>query len=200
MPNFSNSRSITFFDTEVTTLDINRSALLDITIVTDWEDGSQKVYTTKVKPTARDLELADEEALKVVGYSDELWKDAPTFDEVAYEIADRLKWGPIVAHNAIFDYRQLSSIFTRNGWKEVFLGNANTKKKEFSFSSLIYDTRALAHIFLECERQNMKVLREHFGLSDKNAHTSLKDTADCRTIFYNIITKVLDKNGQKEEN
>jgi DNA polymerase III epsilon subunit-like protein len=195
MPNFANSKSVTFFDTEVTSLDINRSALLDITIVTDWEDGGQKVFTTKVKPTARDLELADEEALKIVGYSDELWKDAPTFDEVAPEIAKRLKWGPIVAHNAIFDYRQLASIFTRNGWTEVFSGSSDVSKKQFSFASLIYDTRALAHIFLECERQNMQVLREHFGLSDKNAHSSLKDTADCRTIFYNIISKTLGQNA-----
>lgn len=195
MANFSNAKSITFFDTEVTSLDINRSALLDITIVTDWEGGNQKVFTTKVKPTARDLEQASDEALKIVGYSEEAWKDAPSFEDVAPEIAKRLKWGPIVAHNAIFDYRQLSSIFTRNGWTEIFQGSSDISKQEFNFSSLIYDTRALSHIFLDCERQNMKVLREHFGLSDKNAHSSLKDTADCRTIFYNIIAKTLGSNA-----
>ena len=191
MGNFSNAKAITFFDTELTNLDPEKSALLDITIITDWSEGGTETWSTKVKPTKAQLKKADPEALKIVGYNEEDWKNAPSIDEVAETIVKKLTWGPICAHNAVFDYRHLTEILKRAGWEEVFMGKTDWSKKQFSLSTLIYDTRALAHIYLDSERQNMAVLRERFELTDEGAHTSQKDTEDCRTIFYNIISETM---------
>jgi len=189
MGNFLTAKAVTFFDTEVTSLDPSRSALLEICIITDWNDGNRDVYHTKVKPTMKELSLADEEALKINGYNRKDWENAPSFDDVAVEIAKRLKWGPIVAHNAQFDVAHLTAIFERYGWKKEF--KANPKNKEFYLGYPVIDTCALAYLYINCERQNMTALRDHFGLKHEGGHGALKDTEDCRIIFYNIISDTI---------
>ena len=189
MANFSSAKAVTFFDTEVTHLDETRSALLEICIITDWEDGQQSVYHTKVKPTLKELALASPDALKINGYNREDWEDAPSFDEVAANIAKALTWGPIVAHNVQFDIRHLTAIFERYGWTKA--NRTNIAEKEFSFGYPAIDTCALAFMYSGCERQNMTALRDHYGLSHEGAHGALKDCEDCRVIFYNIVSETI---------
>ena len=55
MANITNTKSITFLDVETTSLDPAKSAILEITIITDWDDGTQDTWTTKIQP--RDIEL-----------------------------------------------------------------------------------------------------------------------------------------------
>lgn len=185
MPNLASAKAITFFDTEVTHLEAENSALLEICIITDWEDGSQSCYHTKVKPTLKELALASPEALKINGYNREDWEAAPSFEQVAAKIAKALMWGPIVAHNIQFDLKHLTSIFERYGWKRA--NRTNLSEKEFSFGYPAIDTCAVAYLFADSERQNMTALRDHYGLSHDGAHGALKDCEDCRVIFYNII-------------
>jgi len=187
MGNFLTAKAVTFFDTEVTSLDPACSALLEICIITDWNDGNREEFHTKIRPTLKELAVADTEALKINGYNREDWEDAPLFENVAIEIAKRLKWGPIVAHNAQFDVAHLTAIFERYGWKKEF--KANPKNKEFYLGYPIIDTCALAYLYLDSEKQNMTALRDYFGMSHEGAHGALKDTEDCREIFYHIISK-----------
>ena len=189
MANFSTAKAVTFFDTEVTHLDETNSALLEICIITDWEDGTQSCYHTKIKPTMKELALASPEALKINGYNREDWEAAPSFEVVAHRIAKALTWGPIVAHNIQFDLKHLTAIYERNGWKKA--NRTNLSDKEFSFGYPAIDTCALAYVYSDCERQNMTALRNHYGLTHDGAHGALKDCEDCRTIFYNIIGATL---------
>lgn len=190
MANFASARSVTFFDTEVTHLDETKSALLEICIIVDYEEGSQYCFHTKIKPTMKELALASTEALKINGYNREDWKDAPNFDDVAKKIVKLLTWGPIIAHNAQFDVRHLTAIFERNGWTHA--NRTDIAKKEFSFGYPTIDTCALAFIYVDSQRQNMHALREHFDISHEGAHGALKDCEDCRNIFYNIIGNTLN--------
>jgi len=189
MANFSTARAVTFFDTEVTHLDPTKSALLEICIITDWEDGNQSCYHTKVKPTMKELALASPEALKINGFNREDWEDAPRFDEVATKIAKLLTWGPIIAHNIQFDIKQLTTIFERYGWAHA--NRTDVSNKEFSFGYPAIDTCALAFLYTDNQRQNLPSLREHYGLSHEGAHGALKDCEDCRIIFYNILGSTL---------
>ena len=50
MANLTTAKAITFLDIETTHLDPKRSAVLEISIVTDWEGGNTDVWTTKIKP------------------------------------------------------------------------------------------------------------------------------------------------------
>lgn len=194
MANLTTAKAITFLDIETTHLDPAKSAILSISIITDWNSGSQDVYTTKIKPREIEMQFASKEALEVCGYSEEEWSDAPSFEDVAETIVKKLKFGPLVAHNIQFDISHIKSNLLRRGWEEYQPGEKyGSGNKKISFGYPLIDTCALAYIFVPTERQNLNVLREHFNLTEEGAHTAQKDTEDCREIFYKIINDTIGK-------
>ncbi len=186
MANLSTCKAVTFLDTETTNLNPSKSAILEITIITDWSDGKQDVWSTKIKPREVELKFADPESLKICKYNDDDWKEAPAFEEVAEEIVSRLKWGPIVGHNIQFDLSHIRACLNRYGYTEMS-GFSSDDPKSFRIGYPIIDTCALAFIFLPTQRQNLNAVREHFDISQDRAHASLTDTEDCRSIFYQIV-------------
>ena len=91
MGNITNCKAITFIDVETTSLDPSRSTILSISVITDWDDGKQDIWTTNIKPKEIELKFADKEALEVCGYSQEVWDDAPYFEDVAEKIVKKIK-------------------------------------------------------------------------------------------------------------
>ena len=191
MGNLATAKSVTFLDIETTHLDPKKSAILQICFITDWEGGQQDVWSTKIKPKDIELSFASKDALKVCNYSDDEWQDAPSFQEVAPEISKRLTWGPLVAHNINFDLSNIRSVFKRYGWTEVDRVAELEKEKRFKVGYPIIDTCALAYLFLPTERQNLNELREYFDISGDGEHEAVKDTQDCRQVFYSIIGEKL---------
>jgi len=190
MGNFTTAKAITFLDIETTHLDPKRSAVLEISIITDWESGSTDTWTTKIKPRPIEIEFASKEALQICGYNEEAWEDAPSFEEVADTIASKLRYGPLVAHNISFDINHLTAVFERykyKPWNRELPDSAKT----FSFGYPKIDTCSLAYMFLPTERQNLDTLREHFDISTEGSHTAEKDVNDCRQVFYNIVSETI---------
>lgn len=188
MGNLTTAKAITFLDTETTHLDPSRSAILSISIITDWDDGKQDVWTTKIKPKPVEMKFASEEALKVCGYNDKEWEGAPSFEDVAEDIAKRIKFGPLVGHNIQFDIAHLKASFLRRGWKEPERGEkygSGNKKLRIGYPQI--DTCSLAYLFLPTERQNLNALREHFNISTDRAHAADTDVEDCRHVFFKIM-------------
>jgi DNA polymerase III epsilon subunit-like protein len=194
MGNLITSKAITFFDIETTHLDPSQSAILSITVITDWENGTKDTWTTKIKPMPIELEYASKEALKVCRYSDEEWEDAPSFREVSDTIIEKLKYGPLVAHNIQFDLSHIEAALKRYGYKKR--NRTNVKDKEFSLGYPSIDTCALAYLFLPTQRQNLDTLREHFDIDLDRSHDSEYDTEDCRTVFYNILDHISPKDSK----
>jgi len=188
MGNFTTAKAVTFLDIETTHLDPKKSTVLEISFITDWEDGNTDTWTTKIKPKPIELEFASKEALEICGYTDEEWEDAPSFEEVADTIANKLRFGPLVAHNIDFDISHLTAVFERYGYKR-WTREAKEGDKTYSFGYPKIDTCALSYLFLPTDRQNLDSLREHFDISKDGAHTAAKDVEDCRTVFYNIISE-----------
>lgn len=194
MGNLSSAKAITFFDIETTHLDPKKSAILSISIITDWEEGRQDVWTTKIKPRDIEMEFASPEALKVCRYSEEEWESAPRFEDVAHEIIKRLMWGPIVAHNIQFDVSHVKSVLNRYGYREADrneLIKPDNKLYKIGYPQL--DTCGLAYLFLPTDRQNLNALREHFGIDTSRAHSADTDVEDCREVFYRIMDFVSTK-------
>ncbi len=192
MGNFTTAKATTFFDIETTSLDPKRSAVLEISIITDWDNGNTDTWTTKIKPKPVELEFASEEALKICGYNESDWSDAPTFEEVAETIAKKLRFGPIIAHNIDFDVSHLTAVFERYGYKKWTRDIPDSETaKTYSFGYPKIDTCALAYLFLPTERQNLDTLREHFDISPEGAHTAEKDVQDCRQVFYSIVSETI---------
>jgi len=195
MGNFINAKAITFFDIETTNLDPKKSAILEITIITDWDDGTQDIWTSKIKPKNIEMEFADQEALNICGYNEEDWKNAPSFNDVAEIISKKISWGPVVAHNIQFDLAHLTSVFKRYGYRECNRNEKfNVKNKMFKIPYPIIDTCAMAYLFIPAERQNLNELRKYFNIEIDRAHNSLTDTEDCRHVFYHIINNTVGEN------
>ena len=194
MANLASSRAVTFLDVETTHLDPTRSALLAISIITDWEGGKQDVWTTKIKPRDVEIEFASSEALKICGYNPSGWHDAPTLEEVADEIIKRLMWGPIVGHNVQFDIDHIRSSLKRRGFRENSKNSEITpENKNFRIGYPLIDTCALSFIFLPTERQNLNALREYFDIDASRAHAADTDAEDCRHVFYSIVNNTIGK-------
>ena len=196
MGNLTTAKGVTFFDVETTSLDPTRSAILQIAIITDKEDGTQEVWSTKIKPREVELKFADKQALKICGYSNEDWKDAPMFEEVAHEIARRLVWGPVVGHNVQFDISHLTAAFNRRGWDPITRNDniysvLENKEKKYKFGYPAIDTCALAYIFLPSERQNLDHLRTELLLNTGPSHDALSDAKACREVFYHVLNTQL---------
>jgi len=195
MGNITNCKAITFVDVETTNLDPKKSAILQISIITDWKDDKQEVWTTKIKPRKMEMEFASSDALKICKYDPKEWEDAPYFEDIAETIVSKLTWGPIVAHNIQFDMSHLSASLVRRGWKSAKnFQRSDVKNKIFKFGYPLIDTCALAYLFLPTQKQNLNALREHFNLSTEHAHTADGDVNDCRSIFYSIIMSLEKKN------
>lgn len=194
MANLTNAKAITFVDVETTHLDPALSAILEISIITDWEDGTQDVWTTKIKPRDLELHYASTEALNICKYDDEEWKSAPLFEDVAETIAKKLAWGPIVGHNVQFDIAHLKSSFKRRGWREPeWKEKFDASKKMFKVGYPAIDTCALAYLYLPTERQNLNELRSYFGINTDRAHSADTDVEDCRFVFYKVIEASIPK-------
>jgi DNA polymerase III epsilon subunit-like protein len=188
MANLSTCRTVTFLDTETTHLDPSRGTILEITIITDHGGEKQDVWTTKIKPRPIELEFADPQALKVCNYKEEEWSSAPSFEEVAQDIVDKLQWGPIVGHNIQFDLSHIRACLKRHGYSESNRINSDSQpKKSFKIGYPAIDTCALAFIFLPTQRQNLNAVREHYNISLDRAHSAQTDAEDCRTVFYSIV-------------
>ena len=190
MGNFTTAKAMTFLDIETTHLSPKRSAILEISIITDWESGSTDVWTTKIKPKPIEIEFASKEALEICKYNEEDWADAPSFEDVADTIASKLRYGPLIAHNISFDISHLTSVFERykyTPWSREATENAKT----YSFGYPKIDTCALSYMFLPTERQNLDTLREHLDISVEGAHAAEKDALDCRQVFYHIVSETI---------
>lgn len=188
MGNFTTAKAVTFLDIETTHLDPKKSSILEISIITDWENGNTDVWTTKIKPKPIELKFASQEALDICGYNDKDWEEAPGFEEVADTIASKLRFGPLIAHNISFDINHLTAVFERykyQQWNRELPESAKT----FSFGYPKIDTCALAYMFLPTERQNLDTIREHLEISPEGAHSAEKDVKDCRQLFYHIVTE-----------
>lgn len=195
MGNITTAKALTFFDIETTSLDPKRSAILQITIITEWSDGKKDRWTTKIKPRDVELKFADKKALEICRFSPEEWDDAPYLEDVAGTIVKKLSWGPLIAHNIYFDISHITACLERRGWKKAksFQGS-DPENKLFKIGYPLIDTCALAYLFLPTEKQNLDALREHMNISKEGSHESEKDADDCKSVFYNILMSVERKN------
>lgn len=196
MGNIANAKAITFLDTETICIDPvdGVNTLLSICFITDWDSGDSSTINLKIKLSLDQKEHASAEALRINNYSKEAWKDAISLEEAAPIIAKSIAWGPIVAHNAQFDVRHITSSLEACGWRKTERGERfSIEDKTFQVGYPIIDTCNLAYLFMDSEKQNLPALREVLNLSEDRAHDAMTDTEDCRQVFYHIMSNALDK-------
>lgn len=171
---------LVFVDVETTGLDVfSGQEIIDIGIITEFADGRVERWESFIKPER--LDLAHEKALKVNGYNEAAWRDAPTFDEVAPEILSRLEYGGkiVVGHNVSFDIGFIQESLRRKGYP-------------FRLAYPKIDTITLAHEHLQpIGLRSMKLdnIRKMLGWSLEGSHTALRDAEDARRLYHTLIRR-----------
>ena len=174
-----------WIDTETTGLDPVKGEIIEIALVTETvnADGGGTIiesWSTKIAPER--IEDADPKALQVNGYTPEAWAGAPTFAEVADQIALRLaSASAICGHNVGFDLVFLGAAFVRLG-----------RDVRIPYHKL--DTVTLAYAAWNGNGAgpglSLDKLRKHLGIPLEGSHAALKDALDARTVYYEALTAI----------
>ena len=167
-------RPLAFIDTETTGLDASVHEVIEVAIIKEHPDGRVYRWETLIRP--KSIEAAHPRALEVNGYADapERWDTAPYFEDVAEEIAQRLRGCVLVGHNVGFDLGFLQADLQKAGLK---LGLPYHK----------VDTVTLAHEHLvPCGLESLSLdkIRKFLQWDSEGAHTAMKDAEDARRLYH----------------
>lgn len=174
-------KPVVFLDTETTGLPENPHAEVIEIAVVDLE--GEVLMNTKVRPVYLKEALEyDEEgtniALKINGYNEEAWKDAPTFAELVPQIVEVFKYKAIVGQNPNFD----RTMMVRG------LEKAGAEKAYRILSRHVIDTTTLAWEHLApcgLNRLNLDAICTFLGinLDRTERHGALADVQACREAY-----------------
>lgn len=185
------NRPLIFLDTETTGLNPERHEIIDIALVFDRSvaerigiihllqvDGEEAYFKSKVKPLH--IHLAEPEALRVNKYTEEGWKNAPTFEAIAPVLLTLLKEGLYAGHNVTFDLDFLKQAFKRIGL-EPYLGYHKI------------DTVAFAYAFLVpkgLKKLSLDEIRKFIPLeSQGTTHEALTDARDAKRLYQHCMSR-----------
>ncbi|MBU3724491.1 MAG: ethanolamine utilization protein [Burkholderiaceae bacterium] len=148
--------SMVFLDLETTGATATRDRITEIGIVEVSEHGVDR-YSQLVNPQARIPEFIQQ----LTGITEDMVVDAPTFDQIARDLLDRINGKLFVAHNARFDYGFLKNEFKRVG---------------IDFRARVLCTVKLSRaLYPQESRHNLDSLIARHGLQQSGRHRALAD-------------------------
>jgi DNA polymerase III subunit epsilon len=169
-------RDLAFVDVETTGLDPSQHEIIEICVVRENADGETRTFYTKIHP--EHLDRADPEALRVNGYSDELWRSSPGASEpLVGELRDILRDTVVVGHNVEFDLA-----FIKPLWESFYT--------DYPSRWIKIDTTTLVHEHLmPCGLKSYRLVavREFLGWSLLDAHTADRDVSDTRRLYHLLM-------------
>ena len=163
------TRRAIYYDTETTGLKSDTDRIIEIAAY-DAENNTS--FCTFVNPSMP----IPEESKKITGITDEMVKDAPTFDIVAKEFTEFCSGKVIlIAHN-------------NDNFDKHFL-NAEFKRANVEFPSYPYiDTLKWARKYRpDLPKFSLQYLREIYGINENNAHRALDDVMVLKNVFEKMI-------------
>ena len=164
--------SVAFVDLETTGLAAPDDRVTEVGIVRVDDAAQVSEWSTLLNP-----ECSIPAAIQsLTGITNAMVAKAPTFRQVAGEIAERLAGCLFVAHNARFDYAFLKHEFAR-------LGRAFNAK-------VLCTVRLSRHLYPECARHNLDAVIERHGLCAVDRHRAL---GDARILWQFVETIYRDK-------
>lgn len=110
-------RPLLFFDLETTGIDVVTSRIVQIALIQVFEDGSSREWDTLVNPTIH----IPQATTAVHGITDDMVKDAPTFQELAPLLAPLFQDADLAGYNSTrFDVPMILEEFMRAGYRMDF--------------------------------------------------------------------------------
>jgi DNA polymerase-3 subunit epsilon len=160
---------LVFIDLETTGANAARDRITEIGIVE--VDGDRvSTWSTLVNPDRPIPEFIQQ----LTGIRNEMVADAPCFDQIAGELAERLRGCVFIAHNARFDYGFVKNEFQRLG-------------QRFR-ADVLCTVRLSRKLYPEHHRHNLDSLIERHGLTHHDRHRALAD-ADLIWQFWRVLQR-----------
>jgi len=160
---------VTFIDTETTGLDLFRHEVIDIAALQISVSGDSHIeisrFESKIKP--KKINEASEIALKINGYTNKKWKEAPPAISVLPLIRSYVETSEIVVgQNLVFDYRFINKMFD---------GEEIARPKWPKYVDTKWMAEQLVHEG-KLKRSSLDFLCEHYQIPVVGrAHTALTD-------------------------
>ncbi len=163
---------LAFFDLETTGINIVNDRIVEISIIKILTNGEKDIYTKRVNPTIP----IPKQASDIHGILDEDVKDAPTFKEIAKEVAKFIEGADIAGFNSNrFDVPLLAEEFLR---AEV---DIDMRKRKF------VDVQTIFH---KMEQRTLVAAYKFYCNKDlTNAHSAEADTMAT----FEVLEAQLDK-------
>lgn len=156
-------RPVVCLDVETTGASPQNDRITEIGIVEIATDGTVTEWSTLVNPRTRIPEFIE----KLTGISNKMVEDAPTFEQVADELMERIKGRVFVAHNARFDYA-----FIKNEFKRI----------DTSFrTDTLCTVRLSRRLYPQHYKHNLDSLIQRLGIEMEERHRAL---ADARVLMH----------------
>ncbi len=146
-----------FLDLETTGLSPRDDGITEIGAVILEEGKPAREWTTLVRPPRP----IPPEIARMTGITNEMVRDAPSFTEVAPQLAALLEGALLVAHNARFDYGFLKQAFAREGVS--------------FFAPTLCTARLARELEPDLESAGLDALSARYGLSGSDRHRALGD-------------------------
>jgi len=166
------TRPLAFFDLETTGIKVATDRIVEICIIRINPDNSTKIKTSRINPGI----LIPFEATAIHGITNEDVKDAPSFSQIAHELAQFLDGCDLAGYNSNhFDIPLLMEEFLRAGVDFELKGRRFVD---------------VQNIFHKMEPRNLKAAYKFYCEKDlENAHSAEADTMAT----YEILKAQLDR-------
>ncbi|WP_336365878.1 exonuclease domain-containing protein [Marinobacter sp. C2H3] len=170
-PHFRPDTTFAFLDLETTGGNATRDRITEIGI-RFWRSGQVvDEWQTLVNPQARISSFIE----RLTGISNEMVADAPTFDAVAVELAERLEGCVFVAHNARFDYGFVKAEFRRLG-------------RMFA-AKVLCTVKLSRRLYPDHKRHNIDALIARHGLPAVERHRAMGDVTAMLAFFEHALAE-----------
>lgn len=166
-----------FVDTETSHLDPTQGEITELAIISYcMETKSETTFVKKIRML--NPEMANPKSLEIGNYHEYIWKkEGVYFSEIAEQVSDILSTGMIVGHNVKFDYNYILKELSRYNYS--FNKKLRITYKTFDTKDLVFE-----HLYPTLQSTSMGAVRNFFNWDTKDSHTALKDTIDCRNLFF----------------
>ena len=171
-------KSIAVFDLETTGTDISKDRIVEIAILRIDEHGKEHTYEKRINP---EMQIS-EESVEVHGISNEMIADAPTFKDLAPEIAEFIGDAHLVGYNSNkFDIPLLAEEFLRVGY------DFDVAAREFI---------DVQNIFHKMEQRTLVAAYKFYCNKDlTNAHSAMADV----TATYEVLLAQVNRYEELKE-
>ncbi|MDP3989173.1 MAG: 3'-5' exonuclease [bacterium] len=176
---------LAFIDLETTGLSTTEHEIIEIgCIVADQTGGDVGVPKIELREEIelrvipRHIETADAEALAINGYSKERWVDAIDLKEALEIIRDKTEGCILVGQNVTFDWNFLAMAFQQED-VDCLMDYHRVDTMSMAFAKFQDNPKMQSF--------SLRVLAEHFGIEQKNAHRALDDIRVTFEVYKKLI-------------